>query len=98
MRPLLTALETQALQKGGVERARVLTQLSLLSTETGSRAKAADLSQKARGATGLSAEDSVMVSTDLLVRGDLATAKLLHGLGLYAESESVLRELAGYLL
>jgi hypothetical protein len=98
MRPLLTALETQALQKGGVDRARALTQLSLLNTEAGLRAKAADLGQKARGSTGLSAEDSVTVSTDLLVRGDLATAKLLHGLGLYAESESVLRELAGYLL
>ena len=98
MRPLLAALESQALQKGGVDRARALTQLSLLNTEAGLRAKAADLGQKARGSTGLSAEDSVTVSTDLLVRGDLATAKLLHGLGLYAESETVLRELAGYLL
>ena len=50
----------------------------------------------------LAAEEGPNVSVerafDLFQSGDLATAKLLHGLGLYAESESVLRELAGYLL
>lgn len=92
------ALQEQLKGKSGLEKAQAFTQLSLLHSEAGLRAKAAELAQSAQSTLGLSPADAVTVNAELMVRGDLAAAKVLHGVGLYAESEALLRKLAGYLL
>jgi hypothetical protein len=92
------ALQAQALAKSGAERARTLTQLSLLNADAGLRGRASELAEAARTSTGLSAADAVQVNTDLIVRGDMAAARVLHSVGLYAESETVLQRVGNYLL
>ena len=90
-------LQTQLNAKSGMEKARGLTELSLLYTAAGLPGKSAQLRSLAQATTGLSAADSVTINTDLLVRSDMATAKMLHGLGRYAEAEVVLQRIGGYL-
>ena len=90
-------LQTQLNAKSGIEKARGLTELSLLYTAAGLPGKSAQLRSLAQATTGLSAADSVTINTDLLVRSDMATAKMLHGLGRYAEAEVVLQRIGGYL-
>jgi hypothetical protein len=92
------ALQAQATAKSGGERARTLAQLSLMSVDAGQRGKASELADAARASPGLSASDAVQVNADLIVRSDMATARVLHGLGLYAESETVLQRVGNYLL
>jgi tetratricopeptide (TPR) repeat protein len=92
-----TALQNQLSAKSGMEKARGLTDLSLLYSAAGLPGKAGQLRSLAQATTGLSAADSLAIETDLLVRGDMATAKLLHGLGRYAEAEVVLLRMSGYL-
>lgn len=94
----VSALQEQLKNKAGLEKAQAFTQLSLLHAEAGLRSKASELAQSAQSTFGLSPGDAVTVNAELLVRGDLLTAKVLHGVGLYAESEAILRKLAGYLL
>ena len=94
----VSALQTLALAKSGAERARTLAQLSLLSADAGLRGKASELAEAARASTGLSPADAVLVNTDLIVRGDMAAARVLHSVGLYAESETVLQRVGNYLL
>ncbi len=92
------ALQTQATAKTGGERARTLTQLSLMSVDAGQRGRASELADAARASPGLGAGDAVQVNADLIVRSDMAAARVLHGLGLYAESETVLQRVGNYLL
>ena len=92
-----TALQNQLNAKSGIEKARGLADLSLLYTSAGLPGKSGQLRSLAKATTGLSAADSLAIDTDLLVRGDMATAKLLHGLGRYAEAEAVLLRVSGYL-
>lgn len=92
------ALQAQAMAKTGAERARALAQLSLLNADAGQRGKASELADAARASPGLSAGDAVQVNADLIVRSDMAAARVLHGLGLYAESETVLQRVGNYLL
>ena len=92
------ALQAQATSKSGAERARALAQLSLLNADAGLRGKASELAEAARASAGLSPADAVQVNTDLIVRGDMAAARVLHSVGLYAESEAVLQRLGNYLL
>ena len=94
----VSTLLDQLKSKAGLEKAQAFTQLSLMHSEAGLRSKASELAQSAQSTLGLSPGDSVTVNTELLVRGELSTAKVLHGVGLYAESEAILRKLAGYLL
>lgn len=98
LQAVVAALQTQALAKSGAERARTLAQLSLLSADAGLRGKASELAEAARASTGLSPADAVLVNTDLIVRGDMAAARVLHSVGLYAESETVLQRVGNYLL
>ena len=90
-------LQTQLNAKSGVEKARGLTELSLLYTAAGFSGKSAQLRSLAQATAGLSAADSVAINTDLVVRSDMAMAKMLHGLGRYADAEAVLQRVAGYL-
>lgn len=92
------ALQAQATAKTGGERARTLAQLSLMSVDAGQRGRASELADAARASPGLSAGDAVQVNADLIVRSDMAAARVLHGLGLYAESETVLQRVGNYLL
>jgi len=94
---MATALQNQLNAKSGVEKARGLTELSLLYTAAGLPGKASQLRSLAQATTGLSAADSVAINIDLVVRSDMAMAKLLHGLGRYAEAEAVLQRVGGYL-
>ena len=80
-----------------MERAQGLTELSLLYIESSLPGKAALLRGQAQTMTGLSAPDIASINVDLIARGDMATAKMLHGLGRYAEAEAVLQRLGSYL-
>lgn len=93
-----TTVQTQALAKTGGERARALAQLSLMSAEAGLRGRAGELADAARATTGLTQAEAVQVNTDLIVRGDMANARVLHSVGMYAEAETVLLRLGNYLL
>jgi hypothetical protein len=97
MQAALVAVQTQADSKSGLERAQAYTQLSLLYADAGLRGKSAELAQLARATPGVKPDDAMLISADLVVRGDLATARVLHGIGLYSESETVLQRLGGYL-
>lgn len=92
-----TALQTQAMARPPLERAQALAQLALLNADAGLRGKSGELSQLALSTPGLSPADAQAIQTDLTARSDLASAKVLHGVGLYAESESILQRLAGFL-
>ena len=90
---LLVPLESQS----GMAKAQALTQLALLQADAGLRAKADQYGRMARDTPGVSASEAVTVNADLMVRGALAAARLLHGQGRYAESEVLLKGLADYL-
>jgi len=92
-----TALQNQLNNKSGVERARGLTELSLLYMAAGLPGRSGQLRSLAQATTGLSAADSAAINTELVVRGDMAMARSLHGLGRYAEAEAILQRVGGYL-
>ena len=94
---MATALQNQLNAKSGLEKARGLTELALLYTAAGLPGKSGQLRSQAQATAGLSSADSVTINSDLLVRSDMATAKMLHGLGRYAEAEAVLQRVGGYL-
>jgi hypothetical protein len=91
------ALQTQLGSKSGMEKAQALTELSLLYTAAGLPAKSSQYRTLAQSTAGLSAAETTAINTDLVVRGDMAMAKMLHGLGRYAESEALLQRVGGYL-
>ena len=91
------SLQTQLGNKSGMEKAQALTELSLLYTAAGLPAKSSQYRTMAQATTGLSAADTTAINTDLVVRGDMAMAKMLHGLGRYAEAETLLQRVSGYL-
>ena len=93
----ITSLQNQLNAKSGIEKARGLTELSLLYTAAGLPGKSAQLRSLAQATRGLSATESIAINTDLIVRSDLAMAKMLHGLGRYVEAETVLQRIGGYL-
>ena len=92
-----SSLQAQLIAKSGTEKARGLTELSLLYTAAGLPGRSAQLRSLAQATNGLSAADSQALTIDLVVRNDMAMAKMLHGLGRYAESEVVLQRVGGYL-
>ena len=91
------SLQSQLNGKSGLDKAQGLTELYLLYTAAGLPGKAAQLRSAAQATAGLSPADSVAVNTDLIVRGDMVMAKTLHVLGRYAEAETVLQRVSGYL-
>ncbi len=98
LQALATSLQTQLEAQSGADKARALTQLALLYAAGGLPSKAEHSRRLAQSTAALSPADSVAINTDLIVRSDLAMAKLLQGLGRYAEAESLLRRVGGYLL
>ena len=91
------SLQGQLGSKSGMEKAQALTELLLLYTAAGLPAKSSQYRTLAQSTVGLSANDTTAISTDLVVRGDMAMAKMLHGLGRYAEAETLLQRVGGYL-
>ena len=91
------SLQAQLGSKSGMEKAQALTELLLLYTAAGLPAKSSQYRTLAQSTVGLSANDTTAISTDLVVRGDMAMAKMLHGLGRYAEAETLLQRVGGYL-
>ena len=91
------ALLAQLGSKAGLEKAKALTELSLLYTAAGLPAKSSQYRTLAQSTSGLSAADTTAINTDLVVRGDMAMAKMLHGLGRYAEAEALLQRVGAYL-
>jgi hypothetical protein len=94
----IAALQAQSGQKSGMARAQTLAQLALMHADAGLRVKAAELAAAARSTPGLSPAETTVLNADLIVRTEMAAAKVLHGVGMYAESEAVLRKVGGYLL
>lgn len=93
----VAAVQAQAMSRPPLERAQALAQLALLNADAGLRAKAGELSQLAQSTTGLAPADAAVLQADLTARSDLASARVLHGVGLYAESEAILQRVAGFL-
>ena len=94
----ISALLPEAEAKAGMEKAQALSHAALIYADIGARAKADQLAQTAQRTPGLSAPESVSISAEVIVRKDLAAAKIAHGGGLYAEAEQILQRLAAYLL
>jgi hypothetical protein len=94
----VTTLQALAESKTGLEKAQTMTQLSLLHADAGLRPKADGLARLAQSTSGLSPADATAIHAELIVRGDLATAKSMHSLGLYAEAEALVQRVGGYLL
>lgn len=92
-----TSLQAQLEPKTGMEKAQALTHLSLLYATAGLPAKASQFRQMAQNTAGISAAEATLVNTDLIVRTDLATARVLQSLGRYAEAEALLQKVGGYL-
>ena len=91
-------LLNQVNMKSGFEKAQVLTELSLLYFESSLPGKASLLRSQAQATAGLTAAESTLIHVDLIARGDMALAKMLHGQGRYAEAETVLQRIGSYLL
>jgi tetratricopeptide (TPR) repeat protein len=97
MDAMTASLQSQLESKSGLEKAQALTQLALLYANGGLPARADQYRRMAQATPGLSPADSTAVATDLIVRSDLAMARVLQGLGRYAEAESLLQRVGGYL-
>jgi tetratricopeptide (TPR) repeat protein len=93
----IATLETQLESRPGLEKAKALSQLSLLYANGGLPARADKYRRQAQSTAGLSPAESDAINTDLIVRSDLAMARVLQGLGRYAEAESMLQRVGGYL-
>jgi hypothetical protein len=98
MAAAIEAVKTAAMAKSGFERARSLTLLALLYADAGMRARAGEYTQLALSTPNLSAVEAVEMHADLLLRGDMVTAKSLHNAGLYADAEATLQRLGKLLL
>jgi hypothetical protein len=94
----IAALDKQLETRVGLEKAQALTQLSLLFSDAGLREKSSPLNQQVQATAGLSPQDRAAVNADLLARGEMSQAKVLHQSGSYAESEALLQRLGSYLL
>lgn len=92
-----SSLQAQLEPKTGMEKAQALTHLSLLYATAGLPAKASQFRQMAQNTAGISAAEATLVNTDLIVRSDLATARVFQSLGRYAEAEALLQKVGGYL-
>lgn len=97
MDAMTSSLQAQLETKSGLEKAQALTQLALLYANGGLPAKAEQYRRMAQATTGLSPADNTVIGTELIVRSDLALARVLQGLGRYAEAEALLQRVGGYL-
>jgi len=95
---MTASLLSQLESKSGLEKAQALTHLALLYAHGGLPARAEQYRKMAQATSGLNPAENTAIATDLIVRSDLAMARVLQGLGRYAEAESLLQRVGGYLL
>ena len=94
----LARLQTKAEAAKGAERARALAVLALTYADAGQQGKFAQLRDLVLSSSGLSSSEATSAGAQLLVRGDLALALARQSEGSYAEVESLLQRVAGYIL
>ncbi|MBK8073889.1 MAG: hypothetical protein IPK34_18505 [Ramlibacter sp.] len=83
----------------GAERVKALGELAQLMAEAGQRDKAVRLRDQASEASAsLPPAEGSALTAELLVRVDLALARARHAEAAYADAESLLQRVAGYLL
>lgn len=97
MDTMTSSLQAQLETKSGVEKAQALTQLALLYANGGLPARAERYRRMVQTTAGLSPAENTLISAELIVHSDLALARVLQGLGRYAEAESLLQRVGGYL-
>jgi hypothetical protein len=91
-------LAAMAEGKLGPAKAQALTTVALLHADVGAQDRFAAYRQRAQETQGLTGPESAMVNADLIVSGEIASARHLHGARAYAEAEVFIRKVAGYLL
>jgi tetratricopeptide (TPR) repeat protein len=91
------ALRAQLESKSALNKEHAYAHLSLMYADYGVRDRADENGRLALTTKGMTAIESSALQADLITRGDMATAKLLHLAGRYSESEVVLQRLSGYL-
>lgn len=77
--------------------ATALVQLALLYADFGLLEKSEEIATEARSIKGLAAVAALQVQSDLLVRGGMAEAKMLHRDAQYAAAEAAMERVGGYL-
>jgi tetratricopeptide (TPR) repeat protein/rRNA maturation endonuclease Nob1 len=77
--------------------ATALVQLALLYADFGLMEKSEEIATEARSVKGLAGAAAQQVQSDLLVRGGMAEAKLLHRDAQYAAAEATMERVGGYL-
>ncbi len=73
-------------------------QVSYLYAELGEHDMATEYRRLAQATQGLTPVQSSAMLSELVVQGDLVTARMLHSAGRYAEFDALLQRLVGYLL
>lgn len=95
---VIARLDTAAEIQSGMLKARTLAVLALLYADTGDLAKFAAYRKRALETEGLSKPESVLMHAELVASGDIAIARQLHRAKAYAEAESRIGRIAGYLM
>ncbi|WP_395685921.1 hypothetical protein [Caenimonas koreensis] len=97
MAAAIESVKTAGVAASGFERMRTLTLLALLHADAGMRARAGEFTQLALATPRLSEVETTELTADVLLRGDMATARALHRDGLYVEAEALLQRLGSFL-
>lgn len=98
LQAVVTGVQAQLQAAPAAERARGMMMLSLLHADGGMAVKAEQFRVLAQSTPGSSAADTAAVNANLIVQGDLAMARVLHQGGQFAEAETLLQRVGGYLL
>jgi hypothetical protein len=70
----------------------------LIYADAGAKQQADAIASLVQTTPGLKPAEELGVATELLILSELAQARAMHGNGMYAEAENILRRLAGYML
>jgi hypothetical protein len=93
-----TGLRKQMESKPTLNNQHAYAHLSLMYADFGVRAQADENYQSAVKTKGMTPVESNALQADLITRGEMAAARLLHISGHYSESEATLQRISGYLL
>ena len=91
-------LQAQAQNAQGADRARALSELALMQADSGNREQFVRQRDMAKETPGFGGTEAATLTAEMYVRGDLAVARARHAEGAYGDAESLLQQLAGYLL
>jgi tetratricopeptide (TPR) repeat protein len=93
-----TGLRKQMESKPTLNNQHAYAHLSLMYADFGARTQADENYQFAVKTKGMTPVESNALQADLITRGEMAAARLLHISGHYSESEAILQRISGYLL